>query len=159
MRPEVVSGLAREHDYRVRFIEFMPLDAEGKWTQEQVVSGQEILSRIHEVYPIEQTNRGAEPSTRYHFTDGAQGEVGVIASVSQPFCASCNRVRLTADGHLRVCLFALEETDLRTPLRDGASDEELRAVIREAVWNKWAGHKIGQPDFIQPARPMSAIGG
>ncbi len=153
------ATLARARDYRVRFIEFMPLDADGKWTQAQVVPGREILDRIHARYPIEPVAHGPEPSTRYRFSDGAPGEVGVIASVSEPFCASCNRVRITADGQLRVCLFALDETDLRTPLRAGASDDELLALIRDAVWRKWAGHKIGKADFIQPVRTMSAIGG
>jgi cyclic pyranopterin phosphate synthase len=102
---------------------------------------------------------GPDPATTFRFGDGAPGSVGFISSVTEPFCDSCNRVRVTADGQLRVCLFALEETDLRGPMRGGASAAELAALVRDAVWGKWAGHRIDHPDFIRPARTMSMIGG
>ena len=110
-------------------------------------------------FPLEATDHGTEPSTSYRFADGARGGIGVIASVTQPFCDTCNRLRITAEGQVRSCLFALKETDLREPLRAGASDEELAALIRTDVWRKWSGHRINHPDFVQPARSMSMIGG
>ena len=100
-----------------------------------------------------------EPATTYRFADGAPGSIGVIASVTEPFCDTCNRLRLTAEGAFRSCLFALDETDLREPLRAGATDGELEALIRDAVWRKWSGHRINHPDFVQPQRSMSMIGG
>jgi len=100
-----------------------------------------------------------EPASTYRFADGAPGAVGVIASVTEPFCETCNRLRLTAEGQLRACLFAMYETDLRGPMREGASDQELEALIRRNVWAKWEGHKINHPDFERPARSMSMIGG
>ena len=153
------ARLAREQDVQVRFIEYMPLDAQGRWTMDTVVPGAEIHARVHAVYPLrsEQGN-GSEPATVHHFADG-RGSIGIIASVSQPFCESCNRVRITADGHLRTCLFSLTEHDLKGLLRSGASDEDLADLIIATVWKKEAGHKINQPDFVKPDRSMSAIGG
>ena len=153
------ARLGREQDVQVRFIEYMPLDAQGRWTMDTVVPGAEIHARVHAVYPLrsEQGN-GSEPATVHHFADG-RGSIGIIASVSQPFCDSCNRVRITADGHLRTCLFSLTDHDLKGLLRSGASDEDLADFIIATVWKKEAGHKINQPDFVQPDRSMSAIGG
>ncbi|RPI08108.1 MAG: GTP 3',8-cyclase MoaA [Zetaproteobacteria bacterium] len=151
--------LGREEDYQVRFIEYMPLDAQGEWTMETVVPGAEILTRIDAAYPLcRESGNGSEPATVYRFADG-RGSIGVIASVTEPFCDHCNRVRITADGHLRTCLFALTEYDLKGLLRSGATDEELADFIVAAVWKKEAGHKINQPDFVKPDRSMSAIGG
>src|SRR2546428_692223 len=118
-----------------------------------------ILEAIDRTYPLEGANRGIEPATTYRFADGAPGAVGVIASVTEPFCDTCNRLRLTAEGAFRSCLFAMDETDLREPLRAGASDEELAGLIRDGVWAKWSGHRINHPDFVQPQRSMSMIGG
>ena len=153
------ARLGREQDVQVRFIEYMPLDAQGRWTMDTVVPGAEIHARVDAVYPLrsEQGN-GSEPATVHHFADG-HGSIGIIASVSQPFCDSCNRVRITADGHLRTCLFSLTEHDLKGLLRSGASDEDLADFIIATVWKKEAGHKINQPDFVKPDRSMSAIGG
>lgn len=154
------ARLARENDYHVRFIEYMPLDAGHEWTREQVTPSAQILDRIAAVYPVRPAEEtGPEPATRYNFTDGAPGSVGFIASVTEPFCGSCNRLRLTADGHLRTCLFALDEHDLRGLLRSGAADSEIEAVIRTAVAGKWAGHHINDADFVAPERSMSQIGG
>jgi cyclic pyranopterin phosphate synthase len=150
---------ARETDYAVRFIEYMPLDAEHAWERAKVVPAARILDAIDGVFPLIGEGHGTEPATNYRFADGAPGSIGVIASVTEPFCDTCNRLRLTAEGQMRNCLFALEETDLRGPLRDGASDAELTALIRENVWAKWSGHRINHPDFVQPARSMSMIGG
>jgi cyclic pyranopterin phosphate synthase len=153
------ARLGREQDVQVRFIEYMPLDAQGRWTMDTVVPGAEIHARVHAVYPLrsEQGN-GSEPATVHHFADG-RGSIGIIASVTQPFCDSCNRVRITADGHLRTCLFSLTDHDLKGLLRSGASDEDLADFIIATVWKKEAGHKINQPDFVKPDRSMSAIGG
>jgi cyclic pyranopterin phosphate synthase len=153
------ARLGREQDLQVRFIEYMPLDAQGRWTMDTVVPGAEIHARVHAVYPLRsEKGNGSEPATVHHFADG-RGSIGIIASVSQPFCDSCNRVRITADGHLRTCLFSLTEHDLKGLLRSGASDEELADLIIATVWKKEAGHKINQPDFVKPDRSMSAIGG
>jgi cyclic pyranopterin phosphate synthase len=154
------ARLARETGYDVRFIEYMPLDAQDEWSPEGVVPGAEIIARIAEAFPLQpDTDEEPEPVTPFRFADGAPGRVGVIPSVTQPFCDTCNRLRLTADGQLRACLFSLEETDLRGPLRAGASDDELAALARECVSRKWAGHRIGRKDFVRPARSMSMIGG
>ena len=153
------ARFARETGYEVRFIEFMPLDAQGAWTRDAVVPSREVLDRIDAAYPIEPVRHGPEPATMWRFRDGARGAVGVIASVSEPFCSSCNRIRITADGQFRTCLFALEETDLRALLRDGATDHQIADVVRVAVAGKWAGHKINDDDFARPARSMSLIGG
>jgi cyclic pyranopterin phosphate synthase len=153
------AAWARETGYEVRFIEYMPLDAEHAWERAKVVPAARILDAIDAVFPLEATSHGAEPATTYRFADGAPGAVGVIASVTEPFCDTCNRLRLTAEGAFRTCLFAMEETDLREPLRTGASDAELETAIRAAVWTKWSGHRINHPDFVQPERSMSMIGG
>ncbi len=153
------AELARHSPYEVRFIEFMPLDADRAWTADQVLTGAETRAAIDAVYPLEPQPREPSATARvYRFADG-QGKVGFINPVSEPFCADCNRIRLTADGRLRTCLFSLNETDLRGPLRAGADDAELEALIRAAVWRKELKHHVGEPGFIQPARSMSAIGG
>jgi cyclic pyranopterin phosphate synthase len=150
---------ARETGYEVRFIEYMPLDAERRWERAKVVPSARIVEAIDRAFPLVPVRHGNEPATSYRFADGAPGGVGVIASVTQPFCDTCDRLRLTAEGALRACLFALEETDLRGPMRAGADDAELEALIRRTVWRKWSGHRIDHPDFVQPARSMSMIGG
>lgn len=153
------ARLGREKDYQVRFIEFMPLDAQGEWSMAAVVPGAEILARIHAVFPLAPASgNGTEPATVYRFADGL-GSIGIIASVTEPFCDSCNRIRITADGQLRTCLFSLHEHNLKGLMRSGATDEEIADFILAAVWQKEAGHKINQPDFVKPARSMSAIGG
>jgi cyclic pyranopterin phosphate synthase len=150
---------ARRTGYEVRFIEYMPLDAQHAWERAKVVPARTVLDRIGEVFELVADGDGAEPATMYGFADGAPGRIGVIPSVTEPFCDSCNRMRITAEGQFRNCLFALEETDLRGPMRAGATDEELETLIREAMWAKWAGHRIDHEDFVQPARSMSMIGG
>ncbi|MGH2636234.1 MAG: GTP 3',8-cyclase MoaA [Actinomycetota bacterium] len=150
---------SREHGHTVRFIEYMPLDAEHAWERAKVVPSVRILEAIDAVYPLASLGPDHEPATSYGFADGAPGGVGVIASVTQPFCDTCNRLRITAEGQLRACLFALEETDLRGPMRAGVGDDELESLIRATVWSKWSGHRINHPDFVQPERSMSAIGG
>jgi GTP 3',8-cyclase len=153
------AEFARRTPYEVRFIEFMPLDADHAWSPDQVLTGAEIRAAIDAVYPLESEPREAHSTARvYRFKDG-HGRVGFINPVSEPFCGDCNRVRLTADGRLRTCLFSLNETDLRTPIREGAADEDLERIIRDAVWRKELKHHVGEPGFIQPARSMSAIGG
>jgi len=154
-----LAAWAREHDRVVRFIEYMPLDAQHAWERAKVVSSARILDAIDAVFPLVLEHPDAEPATSYRFADGSPGGIGVIASVTEPFCDTCNRLRITAEGEVRACLFALEETDLRGPLRAGASDDDLEALIRENVWRKWSGHRINHPDFRQPERSMSAIGG
>jgi cyclic pyranopterin phosphate synthase len=153
------AELARRTPYEVRFIEFMPLDADHAWSSDQVLTGAEVRAAIDAVHRLEATPREPSATARvYRFTDG-QGRIGFINPVSEPFCADCNRVRLTADGRLRTCLFSHNETDLRGPLRAGADDRELERIIRTAVWRKELKHHVGEPGFIQPARTMSAIGG
>jgi cyclic pyranopterin phosphate synthase len=154
------ARMARDTGYEVRFIEYMPLDAQGAWDAKKVVPGAEIIAAISKVFPLApDTDDEPEPATPYRFADGAPGRVGVIPSVTAPFCDSCNRLRLTADGQLRACLFSLEETDLRGPMREGATDDELAELARACVAAKWAGHRIGQADFVKPSRSMSMIGG
>jgi GTP 3',8-cyclase len=153
------AGWARETGYEVRFIEYMPLDAQHAWERSKVVASATILERIDASYPLRPRSHGPEPAASYGFADGSPGAVGVIGSVTDPFCDSCNRLRLTAEGQVRSCLFALEETDLRGPMRSGADDDELEALIRRTVWRKWSGHRINHPDFVQPERSMSMIGG
>jgi cyclic pyranopterin phosphate synthase len=154
------AQLARDTGYEVRFIEYMPLDAQDDWSAQGVVPGAEILERIAEEFElVADTDDQPEPSTPFRFADGAPGRVGIIPSVTEPFCDSCNRLRLTADGALRACLFALEETDLRGPLRDGASDDDITEHAKACVAAKWSGHRIGKADFIKPSRSMSMIGG
>jgi GTP 3',8-cyclase len=151
--------LARSTHYQVRFIEFMPLDGDRAWKPEAVLTGAEIREIIEGVYSLEELPREPHATARvFRFSDGG-GEIGFISPVSEPFCADCNRIRLTADGKLRTCLFSLHETDLREPLRSGASDGELETLIRDAVWRKELKHRVGEPGFRQPARTMSAIGG
>jgi len=153
------AAFAREHPYEVRFIEFMPLDADRTWRPEQVLTGEEVRAAIHAVHPLEPEPREPSATARvYRFADG-RGRVGFVNPVSEPFCGDCNRIRLTADGRLRTCLFSLTETDLRGPLRAGASDDELEAIVRDAVWRKELKHRVNEPGFVQPARTMSAIGG
>jgi cyclic pyranopterin phosphate synthase len=150
---------SRETGYEVRFIEYMPLDAEHAWERAKVVPSARILETIAGTFPLSPIGHANEPATSYGFADGAPGRIGVIASVTEPFCDTCNRLRLTAEGQVRACLFSLEETDLRGPLREGASDEDLAGLIRTTVWRKWSGHRINHADFVQPARSMSMIGG
>jgi cyclic pyranopterin phosphate synthase len=153
------AGLARRKPYEVRFIEWMPLDADRAWGPERVLPNDELRAIIHATYPLEPLGRPASgTASRWRFADGA-GTLGFISPVSHPFCADCNRIRLTADGRLRTCLFSLNETDLRGPLRTGADDDELEAIIRAAVWQKELKHHINEPGFIQPERSMSQIGG
>jgi len=153
------ARFSRDTGFEVRFIEFMPLDADEAWTREAVVPSREVLARIDTVYPLEPVRHGPEPATMWRFRDGARGAIGVIASVTEPFCSSCNRIRVTSDGQFRTCLFALEETDLRALLRGGAGDGEIADAVRAAVAGKWAGHKINDEDFARPKRSMSLIGG
>ena len=153
------AELARRSPYEIRFIEFMPLDADRNWSPEQVLNGEEIRAAIEAVYPLEPEPRPPSSTARvYRFADG-HGRIGFINPVSEPFCADCNRIRLTSDGRLRTCLFSLNETDLRGPIRAGADDGELEQIIRDAVWRKELKHNVGEPGFIQPLRTMSAIGG
>ncbi len=153
------AEFGRAKGLTVRFIEFMPLDAQGNWTNDQVLSQDEIITTIGAVFPLEaMATRGNAPAERWSYRDGG-GEIGVIASVTHAFCDSCDRVRLTADGMLRHCLFATRELDLRTMLRSGATDDDIADAIRVEVGAKWAGHQINQVHFIRPARSMSQIGG
>jgi cyclic pyranopterin phosphate synthase len=159
-------AFALEHGYELRFIEQMPLDAQHSWRRGEMVSAQEILAQLRAAYTLDDDprHRGAAPAETWlvagHSTmDGQPARVGVIASVSQPFCGACDRTRLTADGQVRKCLFGQQETDLRGLLRSGADDETLADAWRGAMWAKHAGHGIDDPTFLQPSRPMSAIGG
>lgn len=160
--PDVLplAALARRRPYVVRFIEAMPLDASREWTREHVLTGQELRALIGTEWPLEpvERERASAPATRWRFADGA-GELQFVSSVTEPFCQACDRLRLTADGRLRNCLFATDETDLRTPLRAGADDGALEALIRESVLGKHAGHGIGTPGWSYAGRPMSLIGG
>jgi cyclic pyranopterin phosphate synthase len=163
VEPDIVplAQFGREKGLDVRFIEFMPLDAQGLWLRDKVLFASDILEMLaREICPlVEAPGRDPRaPATDYRFEDGVGG-VGFIASVSRPFCLNCNRIRLTADGKLRYCLFALEETDVKGLLRSGASDEELVQVIRSTVRAKWLGHEINSTQFVPPPRPMYAIGG
>jgi cyclic pyranopterin phosphate synthase len=153
------AEFARSTAFQVRFIEFMPLDGDHAWSADQVLTGEELRALIHAVYPLEELPREPSATARvFRFADGS-GEIGFINPVSEPFCSDCNRVRLTAEGKLRTCLFSVGETDLREPLREGASDARLAEVIRDAVWRKELKHHVGEPGFKQPPRTMSAIGG
>jgi cyclic pyranopterin phosphate synthase len=150
-----------ERGYELRFIEQMPLDAQHAWDRGDMVTADEIRARLSERWeltPLPAEDRGSAPAERF-LVDGGPETVGIIASVSAPFCAACDRTRLTADGQVRNCLFSNTETDLRTPMREGASDDELLGLMRGEMWRKRRGHGIGDPDFVQPERPMSAIGG
>ncbi len=149
----------RDNNVEVRFIEFMPLDATNEWERNKVVSQDEIVATIAAEFPLElMPSRGAAPADRWRFLDG-KGTVGVIPSVTHPFCGDCDRVRLTSDGQFRTCLFATDESDIRTLLRNGGTDEEIAELIQIAVGAKWAGHQINQVNFIRPNRSMSQIGG
>jgi cyclic pyranopterin phosphate synthase len=153
------AAFAREEPYEVRFIEFMPLDADQEWDMSKVLPSAEIKAIIeteHELVPLGRQRHGT--ARRYAFADG-KGEIGFISPVTEPFCGDCNRIRITAEGMLRTCLFSMNETDLRAPLRSGASDAELEQIVRDAVWRKELKHHVGEPGFIQPARSMSRIGG
>jgi len=156
---EGFCDLARSTAFQVRFIEFMPLDADRAWTPDSVLAGEELRRAIEAIHPLEELPREPSATARvFRFADG-RGEIGFVNPVSEPFCADCNRLRLTAEGTLRTCLFSLHETDLRGPLRDGAGDEELEAIVREAVWRKELKHRVNEPGFRRPPRTMSAIGG
>jgi cyclic pyranopterin phosphate synthase len=157
-----ITAFARDKGLSLRFIEFMPLDASGSWSMDQVVPAAEILERIDAVFPLDGdralSGEHVEPAQQYAFRDG-HGDVGVIASVTEPFCGDCDRVRLTAEGKFQTCLFALDEHDMRAVMRGDASDAQLAAAIEDAVGTKWAGHHIGRVDFVRPPRSMSQIGG
>jgi cyclic pyranopterin phosphate synthase len=156
-----LAHFGREHGFQVRYIEFMPLDAQGLWDHSRVLLMEDILRVLGQEFgplePVPDPDPRA-PALEYRFPDG-RGTVGFIASVSRPFCLNCNRIRLTADGHLRYCLFALEETDVKGLLRSGAGDEEIRETIRRTVSAKWLGHEIQNAGFVPPPRPMYSIGG
>jgi cyclic pyranopterin phosphate synthase len=150
---------ARQHGFQVRFIEFMPLDADHTWTPERVLTGAETRAIIESRFELEEVPRESAATARvFRFADG-KGEIGLVSPVSEPFCSDCNRIRLTADGQFRTCLFSIRETDLREPLRNGASDGELADLIRAAVRRKELKHRVNEPGFVQPERTMSAIGG
>jgi len=154
-----LAMFGRERGLEIRFIEFMPLDADGHWVNEQVVGQDEIVDAIDAVFPIEQMPaRGAAPADRFRYLDGG-GTVGIIPTVTKPFCGDCDRVRLTAEGDFRTCLFATTEATLLDAIRNGDSDDEIATRIEAAVARKWAGHRINQVNFIRPGKSMSQIGG
>ena len=154
-----MARFGREIGAEVRFIEFMPLDASGQWQNDKVVGQDEIVAKLAAVFPLEPVPaRGAAPADRWRYLDGG-GTVGVIPSITKPFCGDCDRVRLTAEGQFRTCLFANDEFDLRAMMRAGADDDQLAAEIQRAVGLKWAGHQINQVTFVRPNRTMSQIGG
>lgn len=152
------ARFGREKGVTVRFIEFMPLDASESWTNNQVVTQTQIIEEINSEFPLEAVKRTSAPATRFVYKDGG-GEIGVVASVTQQFCDTCDRVRLTADGQFRNCLFSVDEFDLKGLLRSGAEDKEVAEALKKVVQSKWAGHGIGTVNFIRPARSMSQIGG
>ena len=154
------ARLARKRDIILRFIEFMPLDADHSWKRELVVTAREIVAAIDPVFPLLEVPRHSpsETALRYRFADG-QGEIGIIAPVSIPFCGQCSRIRLTADGKLRTCLFSMEEHDVRHLVRNGATDSDIERFFLDAVYQKEPGHRINEPDFVQPDRTMVYIGG
>jgi cyclic pyranopterin phosphate synthase len=157
---EALAEFARDRSLSLRFIEFMPLDSAHAWQKDMVVTGAEILQRLQKrsgLRPVASDNPSST-SKRWEFGDG-RGEIGIIAPVSEAFCGHCNRIRLTADGKVRTCLFSVTEHDLRSRLRGGASDDELRDWLRGVVWQKEARHHIGEPEFVAPPRSMSCIGG
>jgi len=163
VEPDIVplARFGRELGYEIRYIEFMPLDSQGLWSRDNVLSAGEIIETLsREISPlVEIPDRDPRaPATEYRYADG-RGTVGFIASVTRPFCLNCNRIRLTADGKLRYCLFAIDETDVRGLLRKGAPDEEIAETIRANVRQKWIGHEINTTKFVAPPRPMYAIGG
>lgn len=155
------AAFARQHNVGMRFIEFMPLDSGHEWNRQQVVSGREIRERINERFPLVtlKVARGSETATRFRFADGGPGEIGIIAPVTEPFCGACSRIRLTADGQLRTCLFSTVEHSLRDIVRGGASRAEIVSYIAAVVFKKEPRHYINDPGFIAPSRTMSFIGG
>jgi GTP 3',8-cyclase len=155
------AAFAREHDVKMRFIEFMPLDSGHEWSRDDVVSGREIRERIERQFPLEPVNaaRGSETASRFRFADGAPGEIGIIAPVTEAFCGACSRIRLTADGQIRTCLFSTVEYSLRNVVRDGASRAEIIEFIKGVVLKKEPRHYINDPEFVAPSRSMSFIGG
>lgn len=155
------AAFAREHDLKMRFIEFMPLDSGHDWSREDVVSGREIRKRIEERFPLAplDVERGSETSSRFRFADGAPGEIGIIAPVTEPFCGACSRIRLTSDGQIRTCLFSTVEHSLRDVIRDGAPRSEVIEFIESVVMKKEPRHYINEPAFVAPSRSMSFIGG
>ena len=163
LEPDLVplARFGREHGIEIRFIEFMPLDAQGIWARDSVLTADAMIETLsREIAPLVEIPDGdpRAPATEYRFADGI-GRVGFIASVSRPFCLNCNRIRLTSDGKLRYCLFAIEETDVKALLRNGAPDEEIAGTIRATVQKKWIGHEINSSQFVAPPRPMYSIGG
>ena len=154
------ARLARRSNVLVRLIEYMPLDGDRAWNRALVVTAQEVVETIHPVFPLLEIPRRSpsETALRYRFADG-QGEIGIIAPISVPFCGQCSRIRLTADGKIRTCLFSLKEHDLRHLLRNGAGDEDLAQFVMKVVGDKEPGHRINEPDFVQPDRTMLSIGG
>jgi len=155
------AAFAREYDVKMRFIEFMPLDSGHEWAREDVVSGKEIRERISERFPLVRVEvaRGSDTSSRYRFADGAPGEIGIIAPVTEPFCGACSRIRLTADGQIRTCLFSTVEHSLRDVVRSGVSRDEIVEYIDSVIMKKEPRHFINDPDFVAPSRTMSFIGG
>jgi len=155
------AAFAREYDVKMRFIEFMPLDSGHEWSREDVVSGKEIRERISERFPLVRVEiaRGSDTSSRYRFADGAPGEIGIIAPVTEPFCGACSRIRLTADGQIRTCLFSTVEHSLRDVVRSGASRSEVIDYIHSVIMKKEPRHFINDPGFVAPSRTMSFIGG
>jgi cyclic pyranopterin phosphate synthase len=157
---EAFADFARQRGVTMRFIEFMPLDADRTWTRHLMVPAAEVYQRIHTRWPLEQIPHDrSETARKYRFADGAPGEIGLIAPVTQPFCGHCSRIRLTADGKLRTCLFSKDDHDLRALLREGATDEDLVIYIRSVVMDKEEGHRINDPGFVPPSRTMVFIGG
>jgi len=157
---EALAEFGHSGGFSMRFIEFMPLDSARAWQKELVVPGREILARLQARFHLQPvvSDNASETARRWTFPDG-RGEIGIIAPVSEPFCGHCNRLRLTADGQIRTCLFSVTEHDLRSRLRGGASDDELRDFLKDVVWHKEARHHIGEPEFVAPSRSMSCIGG
>ena len=155
------AAFAREHDVKMRFIEFMPLDSGHEWAREDVVSGKEIRERINERFPLVRVDvaRGSETSARFRFADGTPGEIGIIAPVTEPFCGACSRIRLTSDGQIRTCLFSTVEHSLRDVVRSGASRAEIVDYIHSVILKKEPRHFINDPGFVAPSRTMSFIGG
>jgi GTP 3',8-cyclase len=155
------AAFAREYDVKMRFIEFMPLDSGHEWSREDVFSGREIRDRINERFPLVRVDvaRGSETSSRYRFADGAPGEIGIIAPVSEPFCGACSRIRLTADGQIRTCLFSTIEHSLRDVIRSGVSRGEIVEYVQSVILKKEPRHFINDPGFVAPSRTMSFIGG
>ncbi len=154
-----LARFGRDRGVTMRFIEWMPLDADNRWDGDAVVSQDEIVATVAAEYPVDPLVRGHQPAERFAYRDG-RGEIGVIPSVTRAFCGSCDRIRLTADGQLRSCLFAVDEVDLRALVRDGtSSDDDVADAVKRCVAGKWAGHMIGQVTFVRPRRSMSQIGG